>query len=523
MSPSDFPAGESAKQRSRRNALDYYRAYYRGYFIGPDFWKWLLTVLVSIISGGYVIWTVAAWASGSEWAARQFSPAPVASVHQAWDGKCAACHPQWTSTRADALGMQQLQRLFVKPEGAVDEQCQTCHLSNGAPHHDDKLKSDDDRRRCASCHQDHQGIAADLSRVSDSACLSCHQNPQARATTELSPIKAFGKAPAHPEFSLPASDPGQIKFNHIQHMLPWQYPSDTKFDTNFSDRPLVDTKLGEMNPDQPDKRPRLLACEDCHQSDDSTTGKNAPAKLPRDGAYMLPIRYEKHCRNCHEGELRISGEITGQIPHGLAPVEMRKVLIGLAVARERADWGLERPIPGKRPDRSPTFDPGLRQRAKSTEIKLAEQSNVAGNENQAFCAKCHYFLPATDELMAAVKPPAIPEAWLRHARFDHAAHRAISCIDCHVEAKAQGPVDGDIPRDNEKVLIPKLDKCVECHAPRTATGGGARYDCAECHRYHAGDRLPHGKGAPERGVPEERRWKAQEFILGQRAPQREAN
>jgi hypothetical protein len=33
--------------------------------------------------------------------------------------------------------------------------------------------------------------------------------------------------------------------------------------------------------------------------------------------------------------------------------------------------------------------------------------------------------------------------------------------------------------------MPKLDVCAQCHSP----AGGARFDCAECHRYH--DRSQH--------------------------------
>ena len=49
-------------------------------------------------------------------------------------------------------------------------------------------------------------------------------------------------------------------------------------------------------------------------------------------------------------------------------------------------------------------------------------------------------------------------------------------------------------------MIPKVDNCKSCHAPAATFGhsGGVRHDCAECHRYHNGDRPLQGLGAARR-------------------------
>src|SRR5688500_4314846 len=81
------PPRDSAKQRSLRLPLGYYQGFTR-----LDAIKWLLTGLATAAAGGYVAGTLLGWNVGNERAAEQLSPAPVASVHSAWNGKCAACH-----------------------------------------------------------------------------------------------------------------------------------------------------------------------------------------------------------------------------------------------------------------------------------------------------------------------------------------------------------------------------------------------------------------------------------------------
>ena len=106
----------------------------------------------------------------------------------------------------------------------------------------------------------------------------------------------------------------------------------------------------------------------------------------------------------------------------------------------------------------------------------------------------------------------------------------MNCVDCHQDAypakdagvahpesKAPGTVPvfaesadfGELSRTEQNrglspsptpanpepkespLMIANRDKCLECHSPRQenlATPlGGARFDCAECHRYHSRD------------------------------------
>ena len=63
--------------------------------------------------------------------------------------------------------------------------------------------------------------------------------------------------------------------------------------------------------------------------------------------------------------------------------------------------------------------------------------------------------------------------WMPHARFDHDAHGAFSCVSCHPKALT-GTEASDI-------LLPGMDTCKRCHAPGA---GHADSRCSECHTYH---------------------------------------
>jgi hypothetical protein len=116
-----------------------------------------------------------------------------------------------------------------------------------------------------------------------------------------------------------------------------------------------------------------------------------------------------------------------------------------------------------------------------------------------------------------VAKPDVPVVWLRHARFDHAAHakRDINCRQCHADAYYNN--DSDLQADYyrprkgaEAVLVPGIDNCKQCHSPtpdkqQADRGVAARSDCAECHNYHHGKREPGGT-ALLRGRDELEQW-----------------
>ena len=121
--------------------------------------------------------------------------------------------------------------------------------------------------------------------------------------------------------------------------------------------------------------------------------------------------------------------------------------------------------------------------------------------------------------LLAFVPTQVPQVWFQHATFDHRAHRALDCRQCHPEAYPDAPQPS---RESKDVLIPQRDVCIECHSPPSGSGtaatGGARFDCVECHRYHNGSSPLAGSGAkagnPARTLSEE------EFQIGRPHPAR---
>src|SRR4029079_4196040 len=72
-----------------------------------------------------------------------------------------------------------------------------------------------------------------------------------------------------------------------------------------------------------------------------------------------------------------------------------------------------------------------------------------------------------------------PRRWFTSSKFDHRAHRSMTCIDCHEQAKTSN--------NTSDVLLPGISNCVQCHAPQPKAGslaGGAGTSCLACHDYH---------------------------------------
>jgi hypothetical protein len=516
---------ESAKQRARRIPLDYYQR-----LTGLDAAKWLLATLASIGVGAYVLWTLSGWLVGTPGSARQFSPGPVASSHAAWDADCAACHVTGTNLRHDAKGISLVSSLVrmhsAGDHSQIDARCQSCH--SGELHHASQIASE--VRSCAGCHHDHQGRDADLKRVADAVCTACHANikahrqPDAKSVLgEDQPITAF---PAdHPPFrSLATTDPGKLKFNHRLHMLPGQYAKGSKatgqkklsdIPEPYRERLVYPRSLADVPADEVIQ----LDCADCHVPDDAAqpATPTSTASVPAAGAYMQPISFERHCAACHTGDLvaEVQG-VAKQLPHGIDAAAIREILAGLVSPlagppRISPSQPLVK-IPGR------TLGENL---AQTTELDAATRVAAAAvvlMKEGSRCGKCHTHVrleaQANPPLPAEVVRPNLPSVWLPHARFDHAAHRAMQCFDCHDRNRLVTDQAGVQPGlDDPAPVIADIDTCKQCHAPASKWGTpGARHDCAACHKYHGGQRPPHGRGDPGRGVPVDQRHKGGEWM-----------
>jgi hypothetical protein len=221
------------------------------------------------------------------------------------------------------------------------------------------------------------------------------------------------------------------------------------------------------------------------------------AALPprSEGRYYLPITYENQCKACHPlaaSETSPDGKLQAvSVPHRLQP-EMLDRWLGDYFTAQAArglvgfmENKISRPLPGKKPVQQ--LEPTL-QKLVETNLEAARRElyQLPLKKN---CGLCHQVdQPLSKKGVWQVAPTAVPQVWLQHARFDHQAHRAVDCRECHQAAYASTQ-HGD-------VVIAGVQNCVQCHS---ATGG-ARFNCTECHNYHHGEAPLAGRGAAARGV-----------------------
>jgi hypothetical protein len=397
---------------------------------------WPLGILLALlVSGSYVAWALA---SGRHTA---FQAGPVSSAHAAFNNDCAACHTGPTRT------FHRLVSFDPGLHSVPDDACRKCH--EGARHHDVPIGE----QSCVSCHREHRGAKV-LARVDSRHCTDCHADPRRNF-----PVSAFALGD-HPEFRLFRAgtpvDPGRINFNHDVHL-----------------------KLDKVRGID-----RKLACQDCHQADP-------------DGRRMQPIRFDRHCKECHPLAVQLAGAwkddrltqlartfADAPLPHPSpreTPEVVRAVLrdrLSRFIARpvnRQAFLGLpplaepERPVPGAPRPAPPTREEHLWIHEQQAQIERVLFDGAGG------CRYCHHEKGKAKRHVGALPeffPSNIPTYWYRSSRFSHHAHRMLDCAGCHPAALSKATSD---------VLIPYLDTCLKCHAERV---GKARSDCVECHGYH---------------------------------------
>ena len=513
--PISRPDGSTSREQVAR--ID------RAYFHTPNHFavarRWLI-LMAFLLGVGWCAW--GAWDQP-----RHHAPGAVAHVHAAWEQDCEACHQPLSPIRDNTWLTTPLTRQ------ASDAACEACHRV--AIHDSRQIAAE--VGSCASCHTDHQGRSADLSRVPDQTCTACHAQIAQHRSSVQSP--ADGPAPSdasitrfdnehHPAFASLTKDPGRLKFSHGRHM---------RLGLTFGPTASAETAAGSAAwtygqmaaGDQARYRPEggspsdlvQLACSSCHEfapglADGDLRAVSAFVAGAAPGAYPLPVTFEKHCVACHalpssgtgSASPDLSGDISGAVPHGIDPAGLRQFLEGLALREALASDGtvLHAPLP---PRPLPTSAGPQRQALRD----LVDQ-RVAGSRTfvRGTCQKCHELeeatlsaagslLPASTAAMEAgwfrVPPTQVPGVWLGKARFNHQAHRSFSCQQCHADAdpaSATGPPPAGLPEggplDHQLVMIAGRESCVVCHAPTQPAPhggpirGGARFDCVECHGYH---------------------------------------
>lgn len=238
----------------------------------------------------------------------------------------------------------------------------------------------------------------------------------------------------------------------------------------------------------------VLSCVACHEPDAS-------------GRYMQPIRFEKHCVQCHDLGTR-EGEA---VPHGstvAAFLARKSAEAAIApkpapVAAPAASSGGPRRRPAAATPATTQPEPITFESEQAMAQALAQRATEAreriSRAIKPTCTKCHGPNAEPD----AVANPRIPDRWLPRSVFSHQAHRFMDCAKCHAQAHAlvapalagnapaeaqsgdrtattaESPIPAWIGRTRD-IMLPGIASCRSCHDERTPT----RADCVLCHSYH---------------------------------------
>lgn len=381
---------------------------------------------------------------------------------EAMDAACIKCHP---GTELHAPQMQ-LIGLRNPAKGSLvhASACSTCHREHAGPQRM-ALPSD---RSCTDCHGDAQKLEASLASPLKSSPASQgsakQSNPNAIDLGEglllfLPPIREEAVLPAfesfadgHPKFSYEqanAVDPSNIKFNHARH-----FRSD-----------IPQTSGGK------------LECTSCHQPE-------------AHGAFYQPVRYEKHCQECHS--LQILQSLPNlHIPHGDSE-KVRLFLAGLQSSVEstvKASGVTDALAVSSRVKEEME---SLRKRGLYSMDDLQKRVFLQGDPQDTDserlmrsgrpkflteCAKCHTVKDGASGMGPEVDAPVVASRWLAKGEFNHLPHKQSACKDCHGAAE-KSKLTSDI-------LLPTQQSCAECHQPPKGEKGGVKFSCQSCHHFHS--------------------------------------
>lgn len=396
----------------------------------------------------------AAWPAIAAWREDEtlFTGGAISVRHHMLAESCGQCHVAGYAER------------YLDPElweASTDTACLACHAAPAHNANQKEFTRGASAAGCSTCHVEHQGrdvLAAlspahcalchdDLARHVDSGAKAEHKEPCLAAPFHRIANRVTDFRRDHPEFAFRASgvkDPTHLRFNHFVHLFPNTPQKRARFQedlTNLEGRIGVGKAIGGS--------PRL-ECSYCHQPEES-------------GAYMKPVQYESHCRDCHALTLQADGAAEpARVPHG-RPDEVRHFLRSfflksLPQGEDPADWIL---------------------------MQTAQAETALYTSDPASCSKCH-ITELGDGFPEA--PPVLTDTgihartgagyegrarrWFVHSRFDHNAHRELLCTQCHFGAPGS--------RETSDLLLPDRAQCANCHgAP-----GGARDTCVECHTFH---------------------------------------
>ncbi len=380
-----------------------------------------------------------------------WSTGKLSLAHHGLEDNCEACH-------VDA---------FVSVR---DSTCLTCHeelgdhaaaprLADGrAPHSfGDALQwqvaemfGKEGPGACTTCHTEHEGPTR-MEPASQAFCADCHDTLDTRLTdTALGNASDFGLK--HPQFQptfFTAHNqlkPVRVSLdNDPKEMSGLKFPHDIHMDTTggvarMAIRLGVQQGYGEA-----------LQCSSCHSEDANRIG-------------FKPVEMESSCESCHSLVFDQVGGIYRRLPHGDIE-QMRANLLAM-------DRTPRRPIVSGRKR------PGQFARGSQYYANFGRPLPSLVGVDRALapggvCGECH--LPGTTNGRVDVVPVNLPDRFMMHGYFDHAAHDQEECSTCHAAETSESATD---------LLLPDLAICRDCHMGEEAIEAEVPSSCAMCHSYH---------------------------------------
>ncbi len=406
-----------------------------------------------------------------------WSSGGISRNHSSIANECGACH---------------------KPFRRVsDTDCIVCHPRIGNHAAAERTPDELSEARCAECHVEHLG-SGNLAILDQPLCEGCHEDlDQLVSETQLGNASDFHDD--HPEFKLAlVTDPDLDE----PDMVEWSRELREFSGLSFSHL----AHAGQIVP-QPGGVRENLRCDACHV-------------LDADGPYMLPIRYEDHCQDCHS--LSFDKALPDTLARHGDPVEMREQLRGIysqrALLGRVKDESAPRVTRFKRPGSKP-FAPDERQAVYAWVEKKVAAAEKHLTKDPGECQVCHALLPgAARDSGFDVASVKIQKIWAPQSEFTHDAHDSIQCQQCHLAAAALDTESvspdrlpswserGSVPygltpidllpggagpsKSAEDVLIPGIETCRECHGGAKASPPDVPSPCASCHPFH---RKEHGR------------------------------
>jgi len=423
-------------------------------------WRFWLSVAVPVIALG---WLVTQRAQGGQ---KVYSSGPLSASHAVFTQQCSLCH----LARAASFSAQ-----------VSDQACLSCH--DAPAHHANQTFTP----ACSSCHLDHKGSRM-LAATSDSSCSQCHADLQTRDGQPHYAASIASFAKGHPEFSAlrpGKADPGRVKFNHYVHLQPHLMgPNNARVELGCDD--CHRTATG------PDGWP-YAATFDASQVSDRVPQGLKPASLVAGGGaaeaapfplrqrYMAPVTFSQNCAACHtlQFDKRFGNE---QVPHEKPEVVHAFLLkrFGEYIATHPQAVHEVNPPDRQIPERIRV--PRVARNA--TEWVQFRTDDAEWLLWSKTCKQCHSLSPDGGPLPVVAKSN-LTARWLSHARFDHHAHRMMTCNACHGNTLNS--------RETSDVLLPGIQTCQQCHRedkPKDAAEGR----CFECHQYHDWTKAKRTKG-----------------------------